>query len=134
MKDKPPPPGETELVTTLGRSYACWVDLTSRLSRSFGPLAPEWKYYGAKQGWVQKLVMKKRNLLFLIPKEKYFRIGMVFSDKAVDAMQKSDLPGRIINEVANAKKYAEGRGLRIDVHTQKDLSHIETLVELKVLH
>ena len=47
-------------------------------------------------------------------------------------MEKSDLPKELITELKNARKYAEGRGLRIDVKNSADIEHIKKLVEIKV--
>lgn len=88
---------------------------------NFGEAITEWKYYGKKSDWVQKLFLKKRNLLFFVPYKKFFRIGMVFGEKAVAEIVKSDLPEEIITEIKTTKKYAEGRGLRIDVIDKRSL-------------
>jgi len=38
----------------------------------------------------------------------------------------------LIEEVTNAKKYAEGRGLRIDVKTRRDVESVKKLIAIKV--
>ena len=92
----------------------------------------DWKFYGVKSGWILKTLRKKRNLFFFVPLEGSFQISFVFGDKAVAAAQKSELPQELITELKNARKYAEGRGLRIDVKNSADVEHIKTLVEIKV--
>ena len=82
----------------------------------------EWKYYGPKSGWTLKTLRKKRNLFFFTPHQGYFRIAFVFGDRAVAEILISDLPKAMIEEVKNAKKYAEGRGIRIDVKTRRDVN------------
>jgi hypothetical protein len=56
----------------------------------------------------------------------------VFDDKTVREVQSSDLSELIKTELKNARKYAEGRGLRIDVKSAKDVKNIHKLVEIKI--
>jgi hypothetical protein len=122
------------LKTVLGVRYDLWTDLITSIEKEFGPVVPDWKFYGVNSGWVQKVFLKKRNLLFCVPYKNYFMMGMVFGEKAVAEIQKSKLPKAIIEEVVNAKKYAEGRGLRINVKDKKSLEHVKALIKIKVLN
>ena len=97
-------------------------------------MVEEWKYYSPKSGWILKSLNKKRNLFFFTPCQKYFRISFVFGDKAVAAIEKSDLPAAMIEEIRKAKKYAEGRGLRLEARTSSDLEHVKKLLAIKVMN
>jgi hypothetical protein len=46
----------------------------------------------------------------------------------------SDLPTAIIEEVKNAKRYAEGRGLRVEVKTRRDVESVKKLIAIKVMN
>lgn len=130
--DKSVTPSNTMLSEALGRSYKHWESIKQTLGIQYGELTEEWKYYGSSSGWTLKLLLKKRNLFFFAPCKKYFRIAFVFGDKAVKAAEGSDLPPGMIQELKNAKRYAEGRGLRIEVKKQSDIKNIITLVGIKV--
>ena len=129
--DKLNPPKEKELKKLLGKDYKLWSELVKFVEANFGEAITEWKYYGKKSGWVQKLFLEKRNLLFFVPYEKFFRIGMVFGEQAVAEIVKSDLPDEIIAEIKTTKKYAEGRGLRIDVMDKRSLETVKKLILIK---
>ena len=118
--------------STLGRSYKYWQAIRTTLEEQHGRLTEEWKYYGANSGWTLKLLLGKRNLLFFAPHEKYFRVAFIFGDKAVADVQASDLPVKLVQELSNARRYAEGRGLRLDVRKQSDVKNLIRLVEIKV--
>jgi hypothetical protein len=130
--DKSIKPNDEMLAEVLGRSYNSWKEIRKNLYARYGPLTEEWKYYGAKLGWGLKLLMKKRNLFFFAPYEKYFRIAFIFGDKAAAVVEQSNVSPEIIMELKNAKRYAEGRGVRIDVRKKADIKNILTLVEIKV--
>ncbi len=130
--EKSKQPNERLLAEALGVTYKYWKELEVGLEKLYGPLTEEWKYYGKSSGWTLKLLMKKRNLFFFAPYERYFRIAFVFGDKAVSAIEESDLPPAMIKELANAKRYVEGRGLRIDVKKRSAIADIVKLVEFKI--
>ena len=132
FEDKATMPDDKMLVGALGKSNRLWQEIKKHLKADYGELIEEWKFYGQKSGWILKTLRKKRNLFFFIPLEGSFQISFVFGDKAVAAVEKSDLPQELITELKNARKYAEGRGLRIDVKSSADIENIKKLVEIKV--
>jgi hypothetical protein len=116
----------------LGQSYKYWKEIRNTLENRYGPLIEEWKYYSASSGWTLKLLLKKRNLFFFTPYEKYFRLAFIFGDKAVSAVEKSDLPVKMVQELKSAKRYVEGRGLRIEVKKKTNIKNVITLVAIKI--
>ncbi|MHC4633139.1 MAG: DUF3788 domain-containing protein [Planctomycetota bacterium] len=130
--DKAAKPTSQMLVKTLGQSNRLWEEIKKHLKAEYGQLIEEWKFYGQKSGWILKTLRKKRNLFFFIPFEGAFRVSFVFGDKAVAAAERSDLPQDLITKLKNARKYAEGRGLQIDVKRSADVEHIKKLVEIKI--
>jgi len=46
----------------------------------------------------------------------------------------SDVSHAIKQELMQAKQYAEGRGIRIDVNDQSDLKDIHALIDIKLKH
>ena len=130
--DKEKKPTAQRLARVLGKSNSLWKEIKKHLKAQFGELTEDWKFYGQKSGWILKTLLKKRNLFFFIPSEGSFRVSFVFGDKAVAAAEKSDLPKELIKTLNNARKYAEGRGLQIEVKSIADVENIKKLVEIKV--
>jgi hypothetical protein len=125
-------PDSKALMKAIGKTAGHWKKIMSNLENDYGELIEDWKYYGQKTGWLLKILRKKRNLFFCIPLKGSFRIAFVFGGKAVSAVLSSDLSKAIKMELKNARKYAEGRGLRIDVKSATDVENIRKLVEIKV--
>ena len=130
--DKEKKPTNQKLAKALGDSNNLWKEIKKNLKAEYGELTEEWKFYGQKSGWILKTLRKKRNLFFFIPLEGTFRISFVFGDKAVAVVEKSKLPKKLITDLKNARKYAEGRGLNINVKRPVDVDHICKLVQIKV--
>ncbi len=132
FSDKSTKPDDNVLAEMLGESIKLWGKLKRHIHDEYGEFIEEWKYYGKNSGWILKILRKKRNLFFFIPLEKSFRIAFVFGDRAVSEVERSDLPNKIKQSLLNARKYAEGRGIRIDVNTFEDIEDIKKLLDIKV--
>ena len=132
LNDKSKEPDTILLKKTVGKTYEQWQSIKEFLEENYGPTVEEWKFYNQKSGWILKLFRKKRNLLFFVAQENYFALSLVFGDRVVAVVEKSDLSGEIINQLKNARKYAEGRGISFDVKDSKDIDSIKKLLEIKI--
>ena len=132
--DKSVRPNDKRLAETLGKSYQYWEEIKNHLKKEYGETTEEWKFYGAKYGWGLKTLLKKRNLFFFAVRGKHFAVSFIFGEKAVSAVKQSDLPKNLMEELLNAKKYAEGRGLRLEVKSRKQVEQIKKLIEIKIAH
>ncbi len=130
--DKSVKPNASRLSQTLGEKVKLWEAIKEHIKQNHGEVREEWKFYNPKSGWTLKVLLKKRNLFFFTPLDGYFRVAFVFGDKAVSAVDESDLPEDIKTELKNARKYAEGRGIRIEIKFQKDVENVKKLIDIKV--
>ena len=125
-------PDEASLTAEIGKTKEVLDCICRFIETETGQLTWEWKHYGQKSGWTLKLLSKKRNLLFVGPESGYFVIAFVFGDRAVEAVMKSQLPETIKNELLNARKYAEGRGIRFEIRDESLLESVEQLIKIKL--
>jgi hypothetical protein len=125
-------PTESQLARALGAAAPVWSELRSSLERKYGPLTDEWKFYSQKSGWIRKTLLRKRNLFFLTPLDGFFQLSFVFGDRAVAAVEASELANGIKEELRNARKNPEGRGLAVEVRAREDLVAVKTLVDIKI--
>ncbi len=130
--DKSKEPSPEQLLQLLGPIAKLHQELDHFLESEFGRINFEWKFYTKKSGWTRKALLKKRNLFFFSPKQNMFSVTFVFGDKAVDAVEKSDLPENIKTELGQARKYMEGRGIRIDVTKDDDMEIVKKLLMIKL--
>ena len=130
--DKSSKPKADELAEALGRTSKLWDELKSHLASQYDPLSEDWGFAGQNWGWSLRLRHKKRTVLYLTPCRRHFLVGLALGEKAVKAAHRSDLPASVLNEIDAAKKYAEGRAVRIAVRAKKDLIDIEQLAAVKM--
>jgi hypothetical protein len=125
-------PTTETLAAALGKSIQLWNRIVEYVASQHPNAVEEWKFSGPKYGWSFRLKDKKRNLIYLVPSKGFLQAAFVFGDKAVAEVVASALPESIKNELKNATRYAEGRGIRLQVRKQSDVSHVKKLVDIKV--
>ena len=130
--DKSHEPSAEELRRVLGRSAARWDELIAHLAAEQSPLDVAWTYAGANWGWSLRLKRKKRAILYLTPRERHFLAGFALGEKAVAAAHQAKLPGPVLATIDGARKYAEGRAVRLEVRTKKDVSAAIELAAIKM--
>jgi hypothetical protein len=130
---KPKQPTESELKAELGASKALWDELVRDLAKEH-KLAREWNSYSKKAGWSLRLKRGERNIVYLSPCHGCFRASFALGDKAVQAALASGLPQKTIKIINEAKRYAEGTAVRIDVNGQEDIPIVKQLAVIKLDH
>ena len=124
-------PTTEHVATTLGEAYAVWNGIIEGLAEKYQPLEQEWKASKSEFGWMCLLKQKKKTLLYMTPDKGLVRIAVVLGEKATAIALKSKLPTRIKKLISEARPYAEGRGIRFEVSSLKEVSLVLTLVEIK---
>jgi hypothetical protein len=130
--DKSKKPPDDELAKALGRTSKLWDNLKARFISEYNPLTETWKYSGKAWGWSLQLSYKKRTVIYLTPCKGFFHAGFALGEKAVKAARTSDLPASILKMIDDAKKYAEGRAIRLEIRSSKDVANVQKLVSIKM--
>jgi hypothetical protein len=125
-------PTDDELSAVLGPARALWDQLLAELAGELDVTIQEWNSYSPKAGWSLRLKREKRTILYLSPCRGSFRAAFALGDKAVEAARRSRLPKRVIQIIDEAKRYAEGTGVRIDVNRPPDIAVVKKLAVLKL--
>ena len=125
-------PQEQDLEKALGATYAVWSEVRD-FTLSLAPAATlQWKYSGEKYGWGLRISDKKRVLVYLLPRDRFFRVGLVFGQKATAAVLASQVGQHIKDELSAAREYAEGRGIRLEVRGQAPFEDVQELIAIKI--
>lgn len=130
--DKSRLPCDDDLAAKLGNTFALWNRLKRLIASRFTPLSIEWGFSSKKTGWGLRLKMEKRTVLYMTPCEGYFLASFALGEKAVKAAHESDLPASTLKVINGAKRYAEGRGVRLEVRSVEDVHNVEKLAVIKM--
>jgi Protein of unknown function (DUF3788) len=130
--NRPKPPTDAELATALGPSKPFWDQLLADLATECKVTIREWHSYSHKAGWSLRAKHAERTILYLSPYAGGFRTSFALGDKAVQAARQSSLPPRVLQIIKEAKKYAEGTAVRIDVRSTADVAAVKQLAMIKL--
>ena len=130
--DKSKKPSPRGLKTELGRANGHWDSLVKHLASQYEPLDETWIFSGAQWGWALRLKWKKRTVLYMTPCRGHFVVGFALGEKAVKLARGSGLSETVLSVIAEAKKYAEGRAVRLEIRTKKDLDSVKELAAIKM--
>jgi hypothetical protein len=128
------PPGKRALETALGRTHAHWSALHAGLSEEYGPLGEKWSFSAKSGRWSLQLKQPKtqRTILYLIVCEGHFLSGFALGEKACRAARESGLPAAVLELIEQAPRYAEGRGVWLEVRNRKDVASVLRLAAVKL--
>lgn len=130
--DKTHVPTEADLKQALGNTFELWQELAAFTKKTNPDAFDEWKMTSEKFGWGFRINDKKRVIVYLLPRDGFFKAAFVFGQKAMDEICASTISETIVNELKAAKVYAEGRGIRIDVMDDAVMDDLKRLIEVKV--
>ena len=124
-------PTEAKLQDKLAGTYEIWKFIESQVLVEKPILSAEWNFGGKKFGWNFRIKDKKRAIIYMLPREGFFKVAFVFGEKAFEVVMQSSVSEQIKSDLASAKKYAEGRGVRIEVRGKSVVDDILQLVGIK---
>jgi hypothetical protein len=127
-------PTVAKLQEALGETYAYWQIFAEHTKKLYPEATEEWSFTSEKFGWSYRIKDKKRVIIYLLPRDKFFKVAFVFGSKATVAIMESPISESIKSELQAAKVYAEGRGIRIEIKDESWLEDILNLIEIKIKH
>jgi len=130
--DRSHAPPSDELERALGRSAPAWKGLIEAIGKAFPPLVVEWGYTSKTTGWGLRLKRENRTVLYMTPCEGFFLASFVLGEKAAAAARARGLPEAVLLAIDGAPRYAEGRGVRFEIRTLRDLKSIKELADIKM--
>lgn len=101
--DKTAKPSEDDLKIALGEKYKFWNELFSFTLEKFPEASFDWHFSGQKFGWGFRISDKKRVLVYLLPRDQFFKVGLVFGEKAFEEICNSSISETIITELKTRK-------------------------------
>ena len=132
LDDKSRVPDGDLLTETLGKSMGLWTVIHAHLAERYPGVENQWQFTSPKYGWILRTRHKKRTILYMTPGKGCFTVSFCLGGKAVAAAELSTLPATLLDEIRNARQYAEGRGVRIEVKRRADVENVKKLVEIKM--
>ena len=113
-------------------TFHIWQEIAAFTIQNYPQAVAEWHFSGEKFGWSYRINDHKRVLVYLLPRDGFFKVALVFGQKALDQIMASEISETIKTELENTKKYAEGKGIRIAVNDRSNLADLQKLIQIKI--
>ena len=125
-------PKNADLEMPLGKTYPIWMEISDFFLEKYTAAIEEWHVAVKKYGWSFRIKDKKRAIIYLSPRKGFFKVVMVFGQKASNQIFNAEINELIKCELMKSKVYVEGRVLSIDVLDLLYLNDIKKRVEIKL--
>lgn len=109
-------PDDAQLADVLGKAGSRLAKVTSRLRTDQPSVTIEWKY-SDRSGWYQIYVLKKRRLLYLVPRRGDYMLSLILGGKAIAQLQQGPVAAQTAELLKTAKKYPEGTAFSFERKT-----------------
>ena len=124
-------PTDEDLRAVLGNAYPVWGKLLALVAERIEPITELWKFTSATTGWGMRVLHKQRVILYMTPQPDQFLVSFALGERAVAAARTARLPASLLQAIADAPRYAEGRGVRIPVRNSRQLTALARLARIK---
>ncbi|MEI6123062.1 MAG: DUF3788 family protein [Bacteroidota bacterium] len=128
--DKDILPNDNDLKEKLGETYQLWLLIKEYVISKHSKGFEAWSC--SKQGWSLRIKDTKRTIIYLLPRDNFFKVAFVFGKKATNIIFKSQIANSIKTELESAKVYSEGRGIRINIMDKLIMNDIQELINIKL--
>jgi len=128
--DKNKQPDSNDLKESLGDTYPLWQLIREYVLLKYPKGLEMWSC--SNYGWSFRIKDNKRAIIYLLPRDRFFKVAFVFGQKATDLIMDSKIDDSIKTELESAKVYAEGRGIRIDITDKMIIGDIKELIDIKL--
>jgi hypothetical protein len=105
-------PAEGDLPEALGVNYILWKELKAFVCKEYPPAEEEWKFGGKNYGWGFRIKDKKRVIVYMAPRDKYFLVSFVFGEKAAKEAMESGISEDVKKNNQGCKSICRGQGIQ----------------------
>src|SRR6188768_2870271 len=131
LVDKSHEPTDEHLHDVLGKAYEVWKDLIDAVEKRIGPVSPVWGYTSKTAGWGMRLKQKDRIILYMTPQTGRFLVSFVLGERAVAEAKRQKISEALLSAIDAAPRYAEGRGVRLEVSSKRQVPGLAALAQIK---
>jgi hypothetical protein len=125
-------PGDADLKVALGTAAASLETVVANLRATQPAVTVAWQY-SDQSGWYHLLLLKKRRLLYLMPKLGDFRMMMILGGKALAELKAGPHGRQTLKLLKTAKRYPEGTAFTF-THETLDPGLLAAFLAAKIAH
>ena len=131
LTDKSHEPTDEDLRNVLGKAYDVWTHLIEAVAEQIEPISQTWGFTSKSTGWGLRLRQKDRVILYMTPQNGKFLVSFALGERAVAAAKLARLSATLLEAIDAAPRYAEGRGVRTEVSSKRQVPPLAILAKIK---
>jgi len=132
LTDKNQFPTEEIIFSHIGKNKALWQSLFEYIHTNHPDISEQWRYYNDGKSWLLKVTRKAKTIFWLSLIKNSFRITFYFTDKADEAINKSNISDELKEQFKSGKRFGKIRGLTIIFKNKKDVEYAKSLIAIKL--
>lgn len=125
-------PRASEIDAEMGGAFPIWHQLIREVADRYSPIAQEWIASRSSFGAMCRLKHGTRTLLYMTPQPGSVLVAVVLGERSVSLALQSGIPELIKNKIREARAYAEGRGIRLEVSSEADIEAVMNVLDIKL--
>jgi hypothetical protein len=125
-------PDDADLKAALGRAASPVGTFLAQLRAARLEVTTTWQF-SDRSGWYQVLLLKKRRLLYLVPKRGDFRVSLILGGKAIAELQAGPYARQTTRLLKTARRYPEGTAFSFDRRTLEP-ALLAAMLTAKIAH
>jgi len=131
LTDKTHEPTEDEVRIVLGKAHVIWNELIGAVAERLGSISQVWGYTSKTTGWGLRVKQNDRIILYMTPQAGKFLVSFALGEKAVAEAKSLKLSQALLAAIEAAPRYAEGRGLRLEISSKRLVTDLAKLAQIK---
>lgn len=131
LTDKSHEPTDDDVRAVLGKAHEVWTHLIDSVAERIGPVDQTWGFTSKSTGWGLRLRLKDRVILYMTPQTEKFLVSFALGERAVADAKLRKLSPTLLKAIDAAPRYAEGRGVRIEVTSGRQVAALAALAGIK---
>jgi hypothetical protein len=131
LTDKSHEPTDDAVRGVLGNAYEIWNHLIDLIEERIGPVSRAWGYTSKTTGWGLRLKQKDRIIVYMAPQTGRFLVSFALGEKAMAEAKGAKLSSALLTAIDTAPRYAEGRGVRVEVLRKSQVRDLAALAKIK---
>lgn len=116
----------------LGEKMTWWHTIIDGTIKNYPNVTGVWRYYNDGKQWLFRLLQKKNTIFWLNLFEESFRITFYYTDKAESLLEKSGIPGEVLEQFKSGKYYNKIRGITTKISSDRDVDTVLKLIAIKL--
>ena len=130
LKDKDIYPDDNILKSTLGRSFNAYIAFLEIYSKN--DMTYEWIYYKDAKEWLCKVQKKKKTIVWIAVREKFFFATIYFPTRLTDEILELNISNEVKERIRATENIGKLKPCVFEIKNKRALTDFEKVMNFKI--